>query len=291
MRYMEKAFSLKRSGSNRQTGPAFGPLEEPGVPAAAPTVAHSRDCAPAAALLRPRVEAAGYALIGPCAPGLSAQFRNIRDRLLEIVAPSTQSAVALISVSSAVPGEGKSFTSLNLSLSLAALPRTNVTLVDFDQVRCRMTRLFDCVARPGLIDALAAPASFQSFRYGTDVANLSFMPIGTTPRTHAELLSGHSVDAIVAAMREGRERCERQFFVFDCPPMLANEDAKYISQRSDLALIVVKAGSTPRGWTSDALEKIGTKAHVALILNNRVSSITEQRYDYGETLKDYLDSG
>lgn len=289
MSFVEKALTLARAVSHTKTG--SGSITTPEAPPVASSTAaavRGRHAAGSALLLPARVAAAGYALIGPSDPILTAQFRNIRHRLLEILAAQQASPVCLISISSAVPGEGKSFTSLNLSLSLAAHHRTNVTLVDFDQARCRMTHLFDCENRPGLVDALAAPASFQDFRYETGVANLSFMPIGTSPRGDLEIFSSEAVDAMAAAMRELREPRERHFFVFDCPPMLANEDAKYISQRSDLAVIVVKADSTPRHWTADTLEKAGPRARVALILNNRVSSIAEQHYGYGETLKDYL---
>jgi protein-tyrosine kinase len=234
-----------------------------------------------------RFAAAGYVIVDQRRAVIASQFRNARQSMLEALNGVDAQGVSLISISSAVPGEGKSFISLNLAFSLAADRKTRVTLVDFDLMRPRMTSLFGCNSKIGLTDALSASRLLNDAAYRTDIPNFTFIPIGSKPRADLELLSGRAVDGMVSSIRTLRGP---HIFIFDCPPMLANEDARYLAQRSDLTVMVVKADATPRRWTLDALEKVGTRARVAMLLNNHVGSVAEQHYGYGETIKGYLDS-
>ena len=234
-----------------------------------------------------RISAAGYVLADHSRLLLAAQFRGVRQRLLETVSEERKSPVSLVAVSSAVPGEGKSFVSLNLALSFARDKRTRVTLIDYDLARPRTTALFNCDGKVGLTDAMSGSVSLAQAAYMTDSPNLSFMPIGSDPKSDVELLSSQAVDALVSSLRSIDEP---HIFLFDCPPMLANEDAKHLAQRIDLTVMVVKADSTPRHWTVDALEKLGPRARTVLLLNHRTGSVAEEHYGYGSTLEAYLGS-
>ncbi len=186
----------------------------------------------------------------------------------------------LIMIASAIPGEGKTFTALNLALSLAIEKDVRVLLVDADVVKPQLSREFGLQGAPGLLDALRDPSiDPASLVHPTDVPTLAFMPAGEGPEEATELLSSARMQAIAAPLGEGDGA---RIVVLDSPPLLHTTESVALSHVAGQIVVVVRAESTPQPILLDALKALGNHPAVSLVLNqSRGGSTLGYYYGYG----------
>src|SRR5262249_8204418 len=156
-----------------------------------------------------------------------------------------------IMVTSALPGDGKTFTSINLAISLSLERDHNVLLVDGDVPKPHVSRTFNVQDEPGLLDVLADPSvPIESVILPTDMRNFSLLPVGRRGETATELLSS-------ARMRQVLTRLEQLdpnlLIVLDSPPVLFTSEARVLSSQFGQVVLVVKAGGTPQQAVLDTL--------------------------------------
>jgi len=199
---------------------------------------------------------------------LAQQFRQIKRPLINNalgrgVAPVPQGN--LVMVASAVPGEGKTFTSLNLALSMRLEEDVTVLLVDGDVVNPRITRILGLEHDPGLLDVVRDPAvSVGSAILATDVPGLSFLPAGRPDANPTELLASTRMRDVVALL--GGHDATR-LVLFDSAPLLLTTESHALAQVVGQILVVVRADQTPQHVVLDALETLGEGKPVSLVLN------------------------
>jgi len=203
---------------------------------------------------------------------LAHQFRTIKRPLIRHAFPqdmpgfeSGHAAGRSIMVSSALPGEGKTFTSVNLALSMALEKDHSVLLVDGDVAKPSITNMFGASGEPGLLDVLTDPnRRVESVILSTDTARLSLMPAGTRSAVATELLAS-------ARMRQVLESIERfdsrLLIIVDSPPILLTSEARVLAGLFEQVLLVVHAGQTQQQAVLDAIEAIGEKPGLKLVLN------------------------
>jgi exopolysaccharide/PEP-CTERM locus tyrosine autokinase len=183
-----------------------------------------------------------------------------------------------IVVTSAVPGEGKTFTALNLAMSLAREPDFEVLLVDADIPKSDVTRTFGLEGFPGLMDLLVdeqrRPADVV---LRTDVPNLLVLPSGQRHPLAAELFGGRRMGQVLEALTESSRQ---RLLVFDSAPLLATSEAKVLASLMGQVVVVVGAGHTRRYELKSALEGLGDSQYVGLILNKSRLPAPENPY-YG----------
>lgn len=171
----------------------------------------------------------------------------------------------LIMMASALPGDGKTFTSINLALSLARERDTTVVLVDADVAKPHISRIFGVENERGLLDALAQPEiDVESLILPTDVGGLSILPAGATREGATELLSSARMAQIVSRMMA---RSPRRLVLFDSSPLLVTSESLVLAANAGQILLVVRAGKTPRHAMLDAINKLGEGKQVSLVLN------------------------
>lgn len=196
------------------------------------------------------------------------QYRRIKRPLLANVSSNQQPAernASIIMVTSAVAGEGKTFTSLNLALSIARDPDHSITLVDGDVARARISRLFDVQDQPGLLDLLENERLRpEDVIRPTDVPSLSVLPAGRQHELSEELLSSARMRKVLTAMAD---TSPNHIVLFDSPPLLAAPEAATLSAHMGLILMVVKASATPRHQVLAALDLMDRDTPVNMILN------------------------
>jgi exopolysaccharide/PEP-CTERM locus tyrosine autokinase len=214
--------------------------------------------------------------------------RRFADHYRQIKRPLISQALAspdplpgsprLIMMASALPGDGKTFTSINLALSMARERDVSVVLVDADTPKPHVSRIFGVQDEPGLLDALGDPAAdIESFVLPTDVGGLSILPAGKTHDGATELLASARMSAVVARLIS---RNPRRIVLFDSPPLLVSSESRALSAVVGQVVLVVRSGATPRQAVLDALEQIADRP-VSLILNQGRVSITGNYYGYG----------
>ncbi|HEX7326318.1 MAG TPA: AAA family ATPase [Rhodanobacteraceae bacterium] len=183
-----------------------------------------------------------------------------------------------IVVTSAVPGEGKTFTTVSLALSLAREPDFEVLLVDGDVPKSDITRRLGLEDRPGLMDVLADESREPSeVVVHTDVPNLLVVPAGGQNALGSELFGGRRMDYVLEAFGHSRRP---RLVVFDSPPLLAISDAPVLVSHMGQVVMVVAAGHTRQQDVRSALESLAGSQYVGLILNKSSLPASESHY-YG----------
>jgi exopolysaccharide/PEP-CTERM locus tyrosine autokinase len=199
---------------------------------------------------------------------VAAQFRAIKRPLVRQLVDTAADTAAKrsIMIASALPGDGKTFTSLNLALSLALEMDFTVLLVDADAPKPHLTHTFGLQSEPGLLDVLADPKlSVEDVILATDVPRLHFLPAGRRSETAAELLASARMREVVAQLESFYGR---GVVLFDSPPILLTTESRTLGAIVGQIVLVVRAGVTPQQAVKDAIGVIGEGVRVSLVLNS-----------------------
>ena len=184
-----------------------------------------------------------------------------------------------IVVTSAVPGEGKTFTAINLALSLAREPDFEVLLVDGDIPKSDVTRTLGLEDYPGLMDILVDESRRPSdVVLRTDFPNLLVLPAGQRHPLAAELFGGRRMGNVLEELGASNRQ---RLLVFDSAPLLATSEAKVLASQMGQVVVVVGAGHTRRYELKSALEGLGESQYLGLILNkSRLPAVENPYYGY-----------
>lgn len=185
----------------------------------------------------------------------------------------------LIMVASALPNEGKTFSSINLALSMAMERDVSVLLVDADVAKRHVSGLFGIQNKPGLLDALRDESvDVESLIQYTDMPGLATLPAGGGPfNTATELMASARMQAIVEQLIA---KVPNRLVLFDSPPLLLTTEARVLAGVVGQVTMVVRAGETPRQAVLQALDFIGEEKQVGLILNQSTEDLGTGYYDY-----------
>ena len=207
------------------------------------------------------------------------EFRRIKWPLLKAIegrdgVPRARNNVVL--VTSALPGEGKTFASLNLALSIVRDRELRVVLVDGDVARPGLTPSLGLEGRPGLIDALQDTNRDPStITYQTDVDGLFFVPAGTYNAHAPEFFAGSHMPVLIDALSR---RVGRGVVIFDSPPLLATNEAQVATRFAGQVLLVVRAAETEQQAVLDAIALVDKEAPVTAVLNRCKPSLLSRYY-------------
>jgi Mrp family chromosome partitioning ATPase len=172
----------------------------------------------------------------------------------------------LVLVTSTRPGEGKTFFSINLALSLAFEDEIEVLLVDADAPRPKIRAHFGLPETLGLTDRIADPAiALESVVWRARQAPLSILGEGTPAGRTADLFSSQEAQRVFTELsmrRAGR------LVVVDAPPVLATAEAVMLARHVDEVVFVVEADATPQKAVETALDELlDANPNVSLVLN------------------------
>lgn len=198
---------------------------------------------------------------------IADQYRAIKRPLIQAAFQAEQPEgppQKLIMVASALPGDGKTFTGLNLALSMALEKDHSVLLVDGDVIKPHVSKLLGVEDEPGLLDLLTDPTlSIDSVILPTDVPRLSVLPAGRHTEHATELLSSERMTQVVAQLAR---LSARGIVLFDSLPLLLTSEARVLTSLMGQVVLVVKANVTPQDAVKDAIELIGDR-RLWLVLN------------------------
>ena len=209
------------------------------------------------------------------------EFRRIKWPLLNAISGRGGTPAAannLILVTSAVPGEGKTFTALHLALSLAREPDIEVLLVDGDVAQPTLSASLGISSRPGLTDMVADPAlDFASIIFPTSIDRLFVAPAGARRDNSPELLASARMAGL---MEDLARRVSPGVVVFDSPPVLATNEAQVLSRYVGQIVMVVRADMTEQRVVTEALGLLDRTKPVSAVLNKVESSLISRYYSY-----------
>jgi exopolysaccharide/PEP-CTERM locus tyrosine autokinase len=237
---------------------------------------------PPAVLDRVTLRAAGLLPPADQDRQLSHQYRKIKRPLIAHALGRGAEQLPrgyLIMVASAMPGEGKSFTAVNLALSLSKEKDLNVLLVDADVAKPHLSRALGLEGQRGLLDVLRTPdLDLETVVRPTDVPTLSFLPAGVSSADATELLASERMGRL--AVELGRHDGQR-IVLFDTSPLMQTTESPALARIAGQIVVVVRAESTPQPVVLDALEALEDHPAVALVLNQSLRSATSAYYYYG----------
>ncbi|MDH5230207.1 MAG: XrtA-associated tyrosine autokinase [Gammaproteobacteria bacterium] len=183
----------------------------------------------------------------------------------------------LVMVTSSVPGEGKTYTSVNLALSIAMELERTVLLVDADVIKPSINKFFNIRTPYGLNDYLQkTDADLSAYILKTSIENLRILPAGQQSMRSAELLSSEKMGRLV---KELAERYPDRIIIFDSPPLLVTNEAPVISNLVGQIVVVVEAQKTTKTLLNDALSLLKKDKPINLVLNKSKSK--SSNYGYG----------
>jgi len=200
----------------------------------------------------------------------------------------------LVMVTSTRPGEGKTFCSINLALSLACEEEMEVLLVDADTPRPKVRAHFDLPASKGLTDRLLDPTlSAAALSLKARQAPLSVLPEGSPVPRAADLFGSSEAQRLfneLSLRRAGR------LVIVDAPPVLATTEAVMLARHVDEVIFVVEADATPEAGVSAALDELlDANPNVSLLLNRCLIGPGGAYYgsygDYGRSQDDTSTGG
>ena len=192
-------------------------------------------------------------------------YRRIKRPLIE-KALSGGADARLILVSSALPGDGKTFTSINLALSMARERDVSVLLVDADAPKARVSEVFGLRREPGLVDALADESvDVESLIVGTNVRGLAILPAGKFVESSTELLASARMEQIATRIAA---RNPQRLVLFDSAPLLVSSEARVLLRIAGQVALVVRVSTTPRQAALDAAAHVDKTKLRGLILNH-----------------------
>jgi receptor protein-tyrosine kinase len=213
------------------------------------------------------MKGAGLALTGRERTRISEEFRIVVGRILRALraAKTRTESSALLMVTSAKPGEGKSFTALNLGASIAQSRLGEVLLVDMDAKHCSLSGQTGMADAPGLYNLVANPAlRIEDAVVRTAIDGLSYLSVGSRDVTASEPGVSRPVSAMVERLRR---HFARHFIILDCAPCLSISDPSTLAALVDQIVMVVEAERTQRSELEAALELIRACPNVTLVLN------------------------
>jgi len=185
----------------------------------------------------------------------------------------------LVMVTSAVPGEGKTFSAINLMLNIILERDITVLLMDVDCMRRSLSKVFGVGALPGLVDVLEGEKNIEDVIINTSIPSLKIIPAGRVLKHTAELLGGDSMKRLMA---EIPERYSDRIILMDTPPLLAANDAEILSHYAGQAIVVAEADKTPQSLIQQALMCIDAEqTSTGLILNKRQGGVLAENDSYG----------
>jgi exopolysaccharide/PEP-CTERM locus tyrosine autokinase len=277
MSFVEKAIR-KLQESQTDIAAAAAPASEPVAGAAPPTQPRGE----AIVIERGTLRAAGLLPPEPDMAMLARQYRKIKQPLIaRAVGRGVPRAPKgyLVMIASAMAGEGKTFTAVNLALSLALEKDLKVLLVDADVAKPNLSQVLGLAKAPGLLDVLRQPElDVETLIHPTDLAPLAVLPAGTGAHEATELLASARMTRLAELLGE---KDSRRIVVFDSAPLLQTTESPPLAHVVGQVVVVVRAESTPQPVLLDALKLLEGHPAVSLVLNQSVRSADAAYYYYG----------
>lgn len=251
-------------------------------PAAAPSAREVLKPAHSTTLDLDHLRRASLLVPGDVRSDLAHQFRRLKRPLLENVrgpglAPG--SPRSLVMVTSAVPGEGKTFCAINLAMSMAMEVDTAVLLVDADVVRPSVLSRLGIQARPaGLLDLLTQPGlALDEALISTNIPKLSILPAGKLHEQSTELLASTAMDRLLSRLVT---LFADHIVIFDAPPLLPTTESSILASKVGQVVVVVEAMHTLRQSVQQAFGLLRGCPIVLSVLNKSEEPAESRHYGY-----------
>lgn len=229
-----------------------------------------------------RVRSAGLMVVDARRSQIKEEYRHIKRSLLMNIdgkGATIAKHANLVGVTSARPGEGKTFTACNLALSIATERNRTVLLVDADVLRPSVTKMLGFEAEHGLVDFLIDDQlELADVLINTSIPALTVLPAGSKHHLSAELLASDNMQRLTTEMSQ---RYPDRIVIFDSPPLLATTEAGILASLMGQVIMVVEAERTPQSQVKEALATLDPNQVIGFVLNKTRNVLASNYPGYG----------
>ena len=269
---IERAAALLRQQDANEPRPSLAPTAEPALFAPGPQLT----------LDRGRLASFGIAIPSSARSRTVEEFRLVKRNLMAAWSQSDltgdRRSGRLIMITSARPGEGKTFTSINLALAFASERDVKALLVDVDTQHPGLPEIFGIPGEKGIVDVLAGSLELSEVLIQTNLPNLMLLPAGRGGPHVPELLSSREMGALLVELMQ---RLSDRFIIIDTPPCMASSDAAALAPLVGQIVFVVEAHSTQQAEVEAALSMLSACPQISLLLNKSDTLASEHFGSYG----------
>ncbi|WP_371134089.1 GumC family protein [Brevundimonas sp.] len=208
---------------------------------------------------------------------LSAFAEAIRALRTSILFSRVGRNVGLIAVTSTLPGEGKTTTSVCLARS-AAQAGQRVVIVDCDLRRRAVNRMFGIEPEAGLLEVLNGTSTLEAALYHDVASGAYVLPLTHTAFTPKDVFSSQAMDTLLARLAESFD-----LVILDTAPVLAVADTRVLAGKADTVVFLTRWRATPQKAITNSLKLLDKAgAHVAGVALVQVDMKSQARYGYGD---------
>lgn len=207
--------------------------------------------------------------------------RPILAHVMEI-GRSQEEKSNVVMITSAFPGEGKTYTTINLAMSIATERDCSVLVIDCDVEKRALSLMLGLENELGLLDSLLDEGvTIGDIIVSTDVPSLKIIPAGGKQNYSTELLASEEMGRVIG---EISRRYPDRIIILDSPPLLMTSQSVVLTTYADQILVVVEEGVTPQKAVLEAISKLNDNKIIGTILNKR------SRINRGEQYGEYYGS-
>ncbi|WP_375547541.1 polysaccharide biosynthesis tyrosine autokinase [Oceanicaulis alexandrii] len=220
------------------------------------------------------IDPAQYVLDKPLS-GFSESFRTIRSAI-RISGIDTQNTI--VAITSALPGDGKTTTSLCLG-RISAMAGSRTLVIDCDLRRRLLTEALTPDVESGLLEVLSSAAELDSVIVKDAQTDLDILPVAQTTFTPRDVFGSSAFEALLEQLRQRYD-----LIILDTAPVLAVADTRAIVSKVDGVLLAVRWKKSATGIVRKALHEVqASKANVLGIVLNNVDLEAQARYGYDKS--------
>lgn len=220
--------------------------------------------------------------------GVPAQF--IMDKPLSVFAEGFRSLraaliysrigtdVKVIAITSSLPGEGKTTTSVCLARIMATSGQS-VVVVDCDLRRRSINQFLGVPVKAGLLEVLSGKARLTDVLIGDEVTTVKYLPLAESAYTPKDVFGSAAMDAVLDKLRSMFD-----IVILDTPPVLAVVDTRILARKADVTAMLVRWRKTPRKAVQSSLDLLkDSEAHVCGVVLTQVNVKEQAKYGYGDS--------
>lgn len=227
------------------------------------------------------LEKKGFVSTGSARSHISEEYREIKRKLLANAfgtLSSTLNNSNIIMVTSARPSEGKTFTAVNLAMSIATEQDKRVLLVDADVLKPNTLRTLGLKERSGLMEYLLGDVyEIGEVMFRTNVNKLRIIPAGRSHHLSTELLASQAMSNLI---NEFSTRYPDRIVVIDTPPLIGINESAVLANFAGQAVVVVEEGRSKMSDIQKAVERLNPDMAIGFVVNKSVNNSDTNGY-YG----------
>ncbi|MGQ0618502.1 MAG: CpsD/CapB family tyrosine-protein kinase [Panacagrimonas sp.] len=199
----------------------------------------------------------------------TSAYKILRTQVLQRLAASGGTTLAITSPGT---GQGKTLTSINLAMSLAAKVDYTVLLVDLDMRRPSVHRYMGLTVEYGIGDLLTGAATITQVLVNPGIERMVILPGKDRVHNSSEMLASPRMSRLLTDLKT---RYRSRLVIFDLPPVLVGDDALAIAPQMDAVLMVVDEGRTKKNEVTRSMQILKSSNVIGTALNRSRETVSD----------------